>query len=94
MEEGGKVVDFLKEIREITNQLSAIGDSIKEHEIVEHILNSMLESYDNIINTIGCRSIYLPFTELTRILMHKEVCRELRLTKRATTEALMVKVKG
>ena len=95
MEEGGKVADFLKEIWDIiTNQLSAIGDLIKEHEIVEHILNSMLKSYDNIINTIGCRSMYLPLTKLTEILMHKEVHRELRLTKHATAEALMVKVKG
>ena len=94
MEEGGKVADFLKEIREVTNQLSAIGDSIKEHEIVEHILNSMPENYDNIINTIGCKSIYPPLTKLTRILMHEEVRRERRLTKRAIAKALMIKVKG
>ena len=94
MEERGKVANFLKKIWEVTNKLSAIGDLIKEHEIVEHILNSMPESYDNIINTIGCRSIYPPLTKLMGILIHEEVHWELQLTKRATAEVLMVKVKG
>ena len=77
LEEGGSVFDMLKEVREITNQLAAIGECISDEDIIENILNSLLESYEGFVSSITYRENAPSFVEFTSLLLHDEVCHEL-----------------
>lgn len=56
LEEGGLVANFLKEVREIANQLHAIGEVMGDETVVEHVLNALPESYKNFMTLIGLES--------------------------------------
>jgi hypothetical protein len=91
LDEGGSVAEFLKEVRNISNQLIAIGETMPDSMIVEHILNALPESYENFVTSIGLRDQFPNLTSLTGLLLHDEARRELRSNKRITAEAHYVK---
>lgn len=41
LEEGGSVAEFLKGVRDLSNQLIAIGDQISDAMLVEHVLDAL-----------------------------------------------------
>ena len=69
---------MLKEVREITNQLAAIGECISDEDIIENVLKSLLESYEGFVSLVTYRENAPSFVELTSLLQHNKVCRELR----------------
>ena len=85
LEKGGSVAEFLKEVKDISNQLIAIGETVLNDEIVEHVLNA--ESYEHFVSSIGLRDRLPDVTTLTGLLLHDEVRRELRGSRRLATEA-------
>ena len=72
LEEGGSVAEILKEVKDVSNQLIAIGEAIPNEEIVEHVLNVLPESYEHFISSIGLRDQLPTVTTLTGLLLHDE----------------------
>ena len=87
LEEGGSIAEFLKEVKDISNQLIAIGKTVSNDEIVEHVLNALPESYEHFVSSIGLRDRLPDVTTLTELLLHDEARRELRGNRRLATEA-------
>ena len=87
LEEGGSVAEFLKEVKDISNQLIAIGETVSNDEIVEHVLNALPESYEHFVSSIGLRDRLPDVTTLTGLLLHDEAQWELRRSRRLATEA-------
>ena len=65
LEEGGSIAEFLKEVKDISNQLIAIGETVSNDEIVEHVLNALPESYGHFVSSIGLRNRLPDVTTLT-----------------------------
>ena len=87
LEEGGSVSEFLKEVKDISNQLIAIGETVSNDEIVEHVLNALPKSYEHFVSSIGLRDHLPDVTTLTGLLLHDEARRELCGSRRLATEA-------
>jgi hypothetical protein len=81
LEEGGSVADFLKEVRDISNQLVAIRETMPDSMLVEHVLNALPESYETFVTSIGLRDEFPNLTAHTSLLLHDEARIELRSAK-------------
>ena len=81
LEERGSVAKFLKEIKDISNQLIPIGETVSNNEIVEHVLNVLFESYEYFVSSIGLRDRLSDVTLLTGLLLHDEARRELQRSR-------------
>ena len=84
---------MLKEVREITNQLAAIDKCISDEDIIENVLNSLLELYEEFVSSfIYCENAP-SFVVLTSFLLYDEICRELRNNRCQQVELLTAKGK-
>ena len=78
LEEGGSIAEFLKEVKvHISNQLIAIGETVSNDKIVEHVLTALPESYKYFVNSIVLRDRLPDVTSLTWLLFRDEAWREL-----------------
>ena len=84
LEEGSSVAEFLKEVKDVSNQLIAIGGAVSNDEIVEYV-NALLERYENFVSSIGLRDQLPDVTTLMGLSLHNEARRELRSSKRVVT---------
>ena len=87
LEKGGSVAKNLKEVKDVSNQLIAIGRMVTNDEIVEHVLNAFPESYENFVSSIGLQDRLPNMTTLTGLLLHDEARQELKSSKHVIAEA-------
>ncbi len=53
MEEGSKVNDFMKIVKEIFNKLTKFQDILSNNMVVEQVINALLRRYDTFTHVIS-----------------------------------------
>ena len=77
LEEEGSIAEFLKEVKDISKKMIAIGKTVSNDKIVEHVLNVLHESFEYFISSIGLRDRLPDLTSLIGLLRHDKAQREL-----------------
>ena len=72
LKEEGSIAEFLKEVRDVSNQLIAIAEPISNDETVEHVLNALSESYETFVSSIDLQDQLSNITALMGLLLHDE----------------------
>ena len=82
LEEGGSIGQFLKDVKDVSNQLIAIGKPISNDKIVEYVLNALPKSYENFMSFIGLWNQLPSITTFKGLLLHDKARKELQQSKR------------
>ncbi|KAK3880875.1 hypothetical protein Pcinc_014673 [Petrolisthes cinctipes] len=72
LKEGGSVQEHIKTMTEIFNELSIIGDQMNEEDRVVHLLASLPESYDMLVNALEANSEIPKMEFVTEKILHEE----------------------
>ncbi len=72
MEEGSKVNDFMKIIKEIFNKLVKFEDIFSNNMVVEQVINALLGSYDTFTHVISNERKMPTLEDLFRQMQSKE----------------------
>lgn len=87
MEKGTQILDFLRTIEEVLNQLSSVGKTVPDEQVV-HALVALPNNYEPLIPTILSQDDLPTFDHLTGKLMLEETRRERR--SKVQDDALMI----
>ena len=55
MKKGARIQDHLRQLDELVDQLTAIGEEVKEIHKVAVLLRSVQESYSTLVTAVGSR---------------------------------------
>lgn len=94
MSESSTMSNFLQEVTELVNEFAAVGETIPDDELVEHILLALPDTFEVLVNTIMYREKLPKPSALIATLLQDEVRRNLRAPRRTEAEALLVKNAG
>ena len=72
LKEGDSVQDHVKAITEIFNELSIIGDNVKDEDRVVYLLASLPESYDMLVTALEANAEVPDMKTVTERLLHEE----------------------
>jgi hypothetical protein len=81
MDESGSMIDHINAVRNLADQLDAIGAPVSEDDIVTTLLGSLPDSYDNLITALESRADDLSFELVSARLLHEE-------TKKASSRSI------
>ena len=66
------IEEFVCHVREITDSLASLGDSIPHHNLVEIVLEALLEEYDPIVAAINSKDVPCSLDEIESHLLAHE----------------------
>ena len=72
MKEGTSIKAHLKDIKEITDKLAAIGAPISEQDQVVTLLGSLPHSYANVVTALEARVDNIQLSHVQQALIHAE----------------------
>ena len=72
MKEGTSIKAHLKDIKEITDKLAAIGAPISEQDQVVTLLSSLPHSYANVVTALEARVDNIQLSHVQQALFHAE----------------------
>lgn len=81
-------------LKTLINDFACIGENLTNEEIVEHALMALPESFKGLVNTLMYRPELPSFTKFTSILLHEEIRRKIRASRRGDGEILLMKSGG
>ena len=72
MEANENIVTYVSRIKDLCDQLNAIGDKVSNTDMVTITLKGLIRDYQYFVSSLGGRSKPPTFIELTRILLQEE----------------------
>ena len=72
LNEGGSVSEHIKELTEIFNSLSVLGDTVTDEDRVVHLLASLPESYSVLVTALEANAEVPSMETVTERLLHEE----------------------
>lgn len=89
MKEGTLVEQHLKEMKELTDRLAAIGAPVKEEDQVVTLLGSLPPSYSTLVTTLEAKAGELTLSHVQQALINEEQKRKEKSHKSQTDSALV-----
>jgi hypothetical protein len=90
MEEGDSMIAHINKVKTLAQQLEAIGEKLREEDIVTTLLYSLPETFESLIVALEARADDLTLEFITARLMHEELRRkEGGLPSGGSTKALL-----
>ena len=72
MKDGELVQEHIKTITELFNELSVVGDAVKEKDKVIYLLASLPESYNTLVTTLEVNETVPKIETVTERILHAE----------------------
>ena len=72
MEANDNIVTYVSRIKDLCDQLNAIGDKVFNTDMVTITLKGLIRDYQYFVSSLGGRAMPPTFIELTRILLQEE----------------------
>ena len=72
LREGGAVQEHIKEMTELFDELSVVGDPLSDEDRVVHLLASLPESYDTLVTALEANTAVPSMEVVTERLLHEE----------------------
>ena len=91
--EGGLVQDHIKSLTEVCDELSVIGEPVKEEDRVVYLLASLPECYNVLVTALEASAEVPTLTVVTERLLHEETKRKSRLNQPGQEGALTTRFK-
>ena len=91
--EGGSVQGHIKSLTEVCDELSAIGEPVKEEDRVVYLLASLPECYNVLVTALEANSEVPTLAVVTERLLHEETKMKSRLNQPSQEEALTARFK-
>jgi hypothetical protein len=91
MKEGQTIAVYLKELAHLRHQLTSVGEIVEERKLVKHILNTLPESFDSVINSLSNLAQLPSLVDVSgRFLLHENRMM-IRQKNQTGDDALMVR---